>query len=522
MLNKLVLENPMLSLWLKDGIGVELTPLTENEQTDVLIVGAGITGITAAYLLTKQNIDVMLIDKRTPLSLASGNTTAKFTFQHSLIYHQIMDNDGADQAILYYKAQMEGMRLVKDIIQENNIECDFKQTYACVYAKDQSEIETLKEEQKAYENMNVQSDLIYEDPHNLGYKAALKVDDQFELNPVKYLRFMLRYLLEHNVRIYKDTMAVDIKSKGPYTVETKDRYNIEANSVIVASGYPFFDANSMYFARLEPFRSYLTAYGTKNTQSNEGMFISMEEAAPYSIRFSDTDGQRYLLVGGQGHKVGQKESEMADYESLLHFAFTHFNVEQVAYRWSAQDYKSVDLIPYIGRLSSDYENVYIATGYNKWGMTNGSFAADLITSMIKEKEVTREETITQDDKSSYTELFNPSRGEIPSNMGSFLKANLNVAKEMVKSKFGSSDIELSELEPNQGAVMRIAGKKVAAFRDENGEVYTHSKVCPHMGCDLEYNDAEKSFDCPCHGSRFSARGIVIEGPALKDLEEEDI
>lgn len=533
MLNKSVLENPMLSLWLKDGINVELKQLKENEQTDVLIAGAGITGITAAYLLKKQGLDVVLIDKDCPLSLASGNTTAKFTFQHSLIYDHIIDTYGIDEACLYYKAQNEGMDLVRNIIKEHNIDCDLKETYACVYANDQKEAEALKDEQRAYEKINVQSEIIYEDPHNLGYTAALKVNGQFELNPVKYLGFMLKYLLEKNVRIYKDTMAMDVKGRGPYTVDTENGYHIETKSIVVATGYPFFEANSMYYSRLEALRSYLTAYKIDNTQPDEGMFISIDEDSPYSVRFSDTDLQRYVLVGGQGHKVGQEKSEMKDYKKLIDFAFKHFDVKEVAYRWSAQDYRSVDKIPYIGQISPEYPDMYIATGYNKWGMTNGSFAAVLISSMIKERKtntsgvINSEELIhdirnIKDDKSIYQQLFNPSRGEISSNIGSFLKSNMNVAKELIKSKLTSSSKEISELDYDQGAIIKKDGKKLAVFKDINGKVYIHSAVCTHMGCDLEYNDAEKSFDCPCHGSRFSSKGKIIEGPAMLDLEKEDL
>ena len=533
MLNKSVLENPMLSLWLKDGIGVDLKQLRENEQTDVLIAGAGITGITAAYLLKKQGLDVVLIDKDCPLSLASGNTTAKFTFQHSLVYEHIIDSYGIDEACLYYKAQNEGMDLVRNIIKEHNIDCDLKETYACRYAMDPREIEALKEEQRAYEKINVQSEIIYEDPHNLGYSAALKVDDQFEINPVKYLSFMLRYLLEKNVRIYKDTMAMDIKGRGPYNVDTQNGYHIETKSVIVATGYPFFEANSMYYARLEAMRSYLTAYKTENTQMNDGMFISIDEDSPFSVRFSDTDGQRYVLVGGQGHKVGQERSEMKDYKKLIDFAFKHFHVQEVAYRWSAQDYRSVDKIPYIGQISPDYPDVYIASCYNKGGMTNGSFAAILISSMIKERKtntggIISNEALLYDiknikyDKSIYQQLFNPSRGEISSNIGSFLKSNMNVAKELIKSKLTSSGKDVSELDYNEGAIIKKSGKKLAVFKDNDGKVYIHSAVCTHLGCDLEYNDAEKSFDCPCHGSRFSSKGKVIEGPAMLDLEKEEL
>ena len=530
MSNKTVLENSMLSLWLKDGINLELNEMDKDEKTDVLVAGAGITGITSAYLLNKQGNDVILIDKTVPLSLASGNTTAKFTFQHSLIYSHIIDTYSLDAAILYYKAQKEGMELVKNIIKEHNIDCDFKETYACVYANDEQEMASLKKEHLAYQKMNVNSEIIYEDPYNLGYAGALRVENQFELNPVKYLSFMIDYLLKKGVKIYKNSMAINIEGEGPYIVNMKNGYKIDSSSVIVSTGYPFFEAGSMYYARLEALRSYLTAYKIENTHQGEGMFISLDKESPFSVRFSDTDNQKYLLVGGQGHKVGQEKSELEDYKILMDFALQHFNVAETSYRWSAQDYKSVDKIPYIGEISQDYKSVYIATGFNKWGMSNGSFAALLISSMIKNKNIKiddiAEDPLTYDARdinhqSIYEDIFSPLRGEISSNLGSFLKANMNVAKEMIKSKLVSSNKDFSELGYNQGLVLNKDGKKLAIFRDIDGEVYVHSAVCTHMGCDLEYNDAEKTFDCPCHGSRFDSKGKVIEGPAILDLKRED-
>lgn len=521
MSNKIVLENPMRSLWLKDGIGVELESLGENLKTEVVVIGAGITGITTAYLLQKQGRDVVLIDRSTPFNLATGNTTAKFTFQHSLIIQGIIDNYGVEPAKYFYKAQKQGMKLVKDIIEQHEIDCDFMETFACVYGEDEKDVKALKKEQEAYEKIDVKSELTEEDPLKIGYRAALRVEDQFELNPVKYLKFMMNYLLKNQVRIYRDTRAVDISGEGPYTVETKEGYQLETEKVVVATGYPFFDAGSNYYSRLKPLRSYLTAFRAENFSEGDGMYLSMEKIDPYSLRFSETDGQRYLLVGGQGHKVGQRKSEMEDYKALIDFAVKHFNVKDAAYRWSAQDYQTMDKIPFIGGISSDYPGIYLGTGYNKWGMASGSFAALMISTLIGEGKEITEEAISQQDMKHYRKLFDPSRKEVTANMGEFLKTNMNVGKEMLKSKFSSSDIDISDLKPNQGAILKKDGEKMAAFKDAAGKVHTHSATCPHMGCDLEYNDAEKSFDCPCHGSRFTYDGKAIEGPAVKDLERPD-
>jgi Rieske Fe-S protein len=197
---------------------------------------------------------------------------------------------------------------------------------------------------------------------------------------------------------------------------------------------------------------------------------------------------------------------MDSYQRLVDFAQTHFAVGDPAFRWSAQDYKAVDKIPYIGNLTSDEKNIFVATGFNKWGMSNGSFSSLLITDLI---------TGTP---SKYEALFNPSRGEVKTNLGSFIKTNTDVAKEFVKGKVLPDEIELADIKNDEGGIIKYNGKRVAAYRDHSGELFLRDSTCTHLGCELEYNNAERSFDCPCHGSRFNYDGKVIEGAAHTDLK----
>ena len=507
MSNKSIFTKEKLSLWLKDGILHEFPSLKSDISAQICIVGAGITGITTAYILSQLGQEVVLIDSGIPLNLTTGNTTAKFTFQHGIIYSKIIDKYGLDEALLYYESQVEAMQYVKKLIVDYDIQCDFNNTYSMIYAETQKELDEIKEEFEAYKKLNIPCELIYDLPYGISGIGGLKVNNQFNLNPVKYLSFILDKLIDNGVQIYQNTNAVDIEENdNGNIVITEDVYKITSEKVIITTGYPFFDGGGLYFTRLAPYRSYLVAFPSDIQDS--AMLISNSQS-PYSIRFSNTDRTNYVLVGGKGHKVGQEESAMDSYNQLIDFGRKYFKATDPSYRWSAQDYESLDKIPYVGNITSKYEDILVATGFRKWGMTNGTSAAILISNLI-----------TGED-SKFEELFNPSRSEMLKSTGKFMKENLNVAKELIKGKILPDEIKLEDIKNDEGGIIKHNGKRVGAYRDNNGTLFLVDSTCTHLGCELEYNNGERSFDCPCHGSRFTYEGKVIEGPAVLDLERID-
>lgn len=507
MSNKSIFEKEKLSLWLKDGISQKFPSLKSNESCDVCIVGAGITGITTAYILSELNFDVILIDRDTPMNLTTGNTTAKFTFQHDIIYSKIIENYGLEEALLYYEAQTQGFQFVKKIVNDYNIPCDFKNTYAMLYAENEDQFKEIKEEYEAYNKLNIPCELVYDLPYGISGVGGLKVYNQFELNTVKYLSFILDKLQENNVKIFQDTNAVDVKEDdNKNTIITEDKYEISSKKIVVATGYPFFEGKGIYYTRLEPYRSYLVAFPIEDENEDDAMLIS-NSSSPYSMRFSDTDGVKYLLVGGRGHKLGQVDSAKDSYDELINFGKKHFNVTDAAYRWSAQDYQSLDKIPYVGEITSKHKDIFVATGFKKWGMTNSAFSAILLSDLIKGED------------SKFEEIFKPSRGEVLDNIGEFMKVNLNVAKELIKGKVLPDEVKLEDIKDDEGGIIKYNGKRVGAYRDKDGTLFLVDSTCTHLGCELEYNNAERTFDCPCHGSRFTYEGKVIEGPAVLDLKK---
>lgn len=506
--NKDIFEKRQLSLWLKDGLSETFPKLEEDESCDVCVIGAGITGITTAYLLSDK-FDVILIDRHSPIHMTTGNTTAKVTFQHGLNYSELIESYGENKARLYYKAQVEGMELIKKLVKEHNIDCDFKEVPAMVYAETQEKYDEIIKEKEAYDKLNIAYELLTVLPYGLKGIGGIKVFNQIQLDPVKYLNALLDKM-KGRVRVYRDTTAVDIEedSKDTYAVSIKGDLEIKSTSVVVATGYPFFDKSGTYYSKLKPYRSYLVAFPIEDTKEDDMMLIT-NSTPLHSMRFAYEDKQKYLLVGGGGHKVGTDDSSFASYKDIIDFGREFFDVDQPSFRWSSQDYVSIDRVPYIGKISKTYDNVFVATGFKKWGMSNGSFAGILISELLEGK------------KPLYSELFSPGRNEVTKNIGEFIKSNYDVAKHMIKGRVFQKKDDLEDIQNDMGGIIKYKGKKVGAYKDNNGELFLVDTTCTHMGCTLEYNDAERTFDCPCHGSRFNYKGEVIEGPALKNLKQID-
>ncbi len=506
--NNNIFKDEQLSLWLKDGLSNSFPKLTKDESCDICVVGAGITGVTTAYLLSEK-YDVILIDRHDPVNLTTGNTTAKVTFQHNLSYYDLIERYDEEKARLYYKAQVEGMELVKRLVHEFNIDCDLKEAPAIVYAETEEKYEDILKEKEAYDKLNIPYELINTVPYGLPGIGGIKVFDQIQLDPVKYLDALLTEFKKRG-RVFSNTTASNIENvkDGSHVVIIKDSLKINCNKVVVSTGYPFFDKSGMYFSKLSAYRSYLVAFPIEN-RNEEDMMLITNSNQPHSMRFACEGDTKYLLVGGGGHQVAHNDSSMESYKDIIAFGKKFFPVETPTFRWSSQDYVSIDRVPYIGKISSNYDNVYVATGFKKWGMTNGSFAGILISDLIDGND------------SEYSKVFKPNRKEISKNMGEFIKSNYDVAKQMIKGKIFQKKDDLKDIQNDTGGIIKYQGKKVGAYRDIHGNLFLVDNTCTHMGCELEYNDAERSFDCPCHGSRFHYDGTVIEGPAIKNLTKID-
>jgi glycine/D-amino acid oxidase-like deaminating enzyme/nitrite reductase/ring-hydroxylating ferredoxin subunit len=490
--------------WL-DSINQKSFPKCSKDiKVDVAIIGGGITGITTAYLLEKEGFKVAVLEADKIFSGTTGHTTAKITVQHDLIYDELINNLGEERAKLYYESNNKALEFVRNTINENKIECDFVEQNAYIYANSDKYINKITKELDAYNKLGIKGEYLENLPISVKLKAALVVKNQGQFHPLKYLNNLVQYIEKENGIIYENTQAVDIENEGDLKVITKDGYKVTCENLVICTHFPFYDGMG-YFARMYPERSYVL--GAKiNGEYPEGMYLSADDPTR-SLRYTPLpNGEKLILIGGESHKTGQSKSTLDHYEALKNFGETIFNIKDIPYRWSTQDLITLDKVPYVGHINSKYNNIYVATGYRKWGMTNGTSAALLIKDMIMEK------------KNPYTELYTPSRFDADPDIKNFAIMNADVAKNLVKGKLDITLRRAEDLELDEGDIVLIKGMRAGAYKDPDGKLHIVNNTCTHLGCELQWNNGERTWDCPCHGSRFSIDGKVIEGPAQKPLE----
>ncbi|KAB7704218.1 FAD-dependent oxidoreductase [Bacillus aerolatus] len=490
-------------LWREETKLPSFPVLKEQVFADVIIVGGGITGIITAYMLTKARKKVVILEADELMNGTTGHTTAKITAQHNLIYDELTDSFSEEQAKLYYDANMEALQWVRDTIRQEGIECDWKDETAYVYTNDDIKAENLLKEAKIYEKLGVNGLLTDTMPWKVPFKQALQMNGQAQFHPLKFLKPLVEYINENGGAIYEHSPADDVEKGDKPAVVLKSGVKAIGSSVVIASHFPFYD-NGFYFAKMHAERSYVIAIKPKKTFPG-GMYITAEQPTR-SVRSAVYNGEEVLLVGGEGHKTGKGQPTADHYQHLKDFAEKEFGIDKLLFSWSTQDLFSLDNIPYIGKSSKD-DNIYTATGFKKWGMTTSIISGQLISDLILNKQ------------NRYAELFSPERFKADPGVKNFVKKQSDVAAMLVKGKLDYFFNNNEELPKNQGIVINWEGKRAGAFKEEDGTVHLVDTTCTHMGCECEWNDAERTWDCPCHGSRFSISGEVMEGPAKKPLKK---
>lgn len=482
--------------------------LEEKIKVDVGIVGGGIVGVTAAYLLSKQNLTVALIDAGVILNGTTGHTTAKITAQHGLIYDELMKHFGEDKAKLYYEAQIEAKQLIEKHMDEHNIDCDYETQDAVIYTNSDDYITKLENEKTAYDQLGIEGDLIDKIPLDIPHKKALMMKNQAQFHPLKYLKVLAEESIKNGAQFYENTTAIDVEYNKHPAIITRDGHRIICRYVFVASHFPFYDGQGFYPTRMYAERSYVLAAKAAKKYPG-GMYISAEEPTR-SLRSITVNGEELWLVAGENHKTGQGKATLEHYQALQDFAEKHLDVQEYAYRWSAQDLTTLDKVPFVGRISAEEEAVFVATGFRKWGMTNGTIAAKIISDKIV------------GNGSPYEELYTPSRFQADPSIRKFMRINADVAKHLIKGKLEFTDNRIQDLAADDATVVRLNGRRAGVYKDKNETLHAIDSTCTHMGCEVEWNSGERTWDCPCHGSRFSYTGDVIEGPAKRPLERIDI
>lgn len=368
--------------------------------------------------------------------------------------------------------------------------------------QEEKNIKKIDDEVKVASELGIKAEYVDKIPFSIPIKAAIRFDNQAQFHPRKFLLSLAKKLWDNGLQIFEQTVIVDIEEKDNYVLVSNTGNKVTASKVIIASHYPFYNKEGLYFGRLYSERSYVVAIKAKEKYPG-GMYISLEDPAR-SLRSQPSLLGELIFVGGDHHKTGQGEDTISHYNALVEFSNQIFTVEDIPYRWSTQDCMTLDKLPYVGHFTSKTPNLYIATGFGKWGMTNGIAAGMILSDLITKG------------NSPWQDVYNPSRKTIAASAKNFVVENLNVAKELIGGKITPAP-KHENINTGEGKIIEVNGQKAGAYRDYDDTLHIVDATCTHMGCELSWNSAEKTWDCPCHGSRFSYEGKVVEGPANRPL-----
>jgi glycine/D-amino acid oxidase-like deaminating enzyme/nitrite reductase/ring-hydroxylating ferredoxin subunit len=492
------LSGKATSVWMDTAPHTTYPALTEALSVDVCVIGGGICGLTAAVALKEAGATVALIDMHRVGAGVSGYTTAKVSALQGTAYQTVTSKHDPDTARVYAEANVAALEWIADRVERDGIDCDFRRKPAYTYAEEAGELSDVEQEVEAAQAAGLAAEFVSET--ELPWAAgAVRLPDQAEFHARKYMLDLAGQIPGGGSHVFERTRALGVKGG---TVTT-DQGDIEAGHVLVTTHYPFLD-RGLFFARLSPERSYALGVLVRG-ESPQGMYLSAGSPS-WSVRATPYEGREMLIIGGQGHKTGQ--SEVADrYAALERWARERFDVESVEYRWGAQDTMPADMLPYVGGVTPGNDTVLTATGFKKWGMTNGTMAALILTDRVLGRE------------NPWAATFDSNRFTPIASAPKLVKENVNVAAHFFGDRLASmGNGTVDDLAPGEGAVVKAGGEKVAAYRDADGVVHAVSPVCTHLYCEVKFNSGDISWDCPCHGSRFGIDGTVLEGPATVDLE----
>lgn len=490
-------------------------PLLEDDlDADVVVVGAGIVGLTAALALSRAGKSVVVLEALRIGSQVTARSTAKITSQHGMIYARLIRDFGEEKARLYARANQRAIDAIEATVAQASIECAFERLPAYAYTESEQGVRQIEDEARAAARLGLPAHLDDDIPAPVRVARALRFDGQAQFNPVRYLHGLASYLAQR-IQIFEMSRVVTVEKWGApaadshgktrrMRIETSAKCTVSADHVVVATHLPTVP-DGMLFAKAYPFGHSMAAAPLKGAHALGGMCISTGTPG-FSFRMDSSLDRPYLIAVGPTFKNGVPEEQESSFQQLEKFMRDAFAITAPTHRWTNMDFRSMDGVPFIGRASASAERVYVATGFNAWGITTGTMAGQVIADQILGR------------PNDYIELFDASRVKPWAGGKEFLKENAIAAKHFVADRFHGRDVALSEIQPGEGAVLKLDGDQVAAYRDESGRLHSVSAVCTHLACIVGWNTVDRTWDCPCHGSRFHYDGSVIHGPATKPLK----
>ena len=490
------------SLWDATSTAPRFDPLRGDIRADVAVIGAGITGITAAMLLRDRGKSVVVLEKDTIGAGETGNTTAHITAAVDARYHWIRRKYGKDEARLVADASRAAMEQIESFVSRFNIACHYRKLPGYLYTEKRKYVAELKNEASAAREAGLDVDWSEQVPLPFETRGAVVFRDQAQFHPGEYLHALATAAAGAGVRIHEQTLVTDVKNGAPCVVET-EHGRVTADAVFMATNVPIAGFTHVH-VKAAPYRTYAVAFEVSGDHP-DGLF--WDTADPYHYtRWQQTDQGTFLIVGGEDHRVGENESTEESFATIEAYARECFGSHPLRHRWSGQVIEPHGGLPLMGGA----ENVYISTGYSGQGMTFGTAGAMLITDLITGVD------------NAWAALFDYNRMRVDLTSKEMITENVGFPAHLISDRLTKRDVEghaTSELASGEAKILSIDGKKVAAYRDEAGALHCVSPVCTHMKCDVAWNDAERTWDCPCHGSRFTPDGEVLNGPAREPLAE---
>lgn len=502
------LPTPHQSLWIATTPSTAWPALDRDIDVNVAVVGGGITGISVAWRLQQAGKRVAVLEAGRVAGATTGHTTAKVTSLHGLSYARLRDDAGDEAIRQYATANQAAIAEMARTVEAEEIDCDFHRAAAYTFTTDASKVSEIEAEVEAAKTAGLPASFTTETELPFDVAGAIRVEDQAMFHPRSYCLALAERIDGAGSRIFEGTRVIDVSTTDNRCDVVTTGGRVRADHVVLATQIPFLDRGG-FFARTSPSRSYALAARIEGPLP-EGMYLGAGEDG-HSVRPYRGESGDYVIIGGEGHKVGHDDDTRRRYDALEAWARETYQVTGIPYSWSAQDYMPVDGVPYIGKLTPMSDRIFVATGFKKWGMTTGVIAAMLIDDAIHGRE------------NAWHPVFDSTRLDVSRSAKAFIRENMDVATRFVWDRLSRPQAApVDSLAPDSGGIVDIDGVSAAAYRDADGRLHVVSPSCAHMGCTLSWNTAERTWDCPCHGSRFNVDGNVIQGPSVRDLERPEI
>ncbi|HET9534662.1 MAG TPA: FAD-dependent oxidoreductase [Mesorhizobium sp.] len=474
--------------WVATAPRTSYRSLNRNGEADVAVIGAGIVGLTTAYLLAQAGLSVALLEARRIGRQVTGRSTAKITWQHGLIYRHLIETFDFDLAKRYAEANRRGVEQIRNWINELDIACDFEPKDAYTYTIDSTRRDEIEAEAEAALRVGFKAEVLARAPLPFETAAALRFPDQAQFNPTQYLIGLARAFKAAGGQIFENTRVTKVNPGKRWRV-TAARGALAVRHVVVATNLPMAGPVA-YDGRTQPRCHIAMAFRMAPRAAIDGMFIGIDEPT-HSLRMGRDCNGPLLIALGPKFNTGQDGDVAARFRELEQWVRQNLEAGDAVWRWANEDYDTADRVPFVGQPSKQAAGLYVATGFNGWGISNGTAAGISIADRIRSK------------PNSWASIYDPTRRSPKGfNQGGDTQSSV-------------ADIEA--IPPSQGGVIQRGKQKLAVWKDMNGKPHVLSAACTHLGCTVTWNNAERTWDCPCHGSMFSVDGSVIHGPAVTPL-----